>query len=389
MITPHSPYKYGYYQVNGRQTFSKIEALEWAKGALDQVTWHYNDEAFSSMDWTKEPTKSLPELYMERARDIREAYDYVVLFYSGGSDSHNMLESFIHAGAKVDELCSYISRDKGESNELVPDDKNEIHETASPIVKKLKDDGRLEADVIHRIINLKDLIMDFSSEVNWHDFAYMVNSMFTVQQPVKDKLRNYVPEWRKLINEGKRVAFVWGWEKPRIMHDGKFYLTFYDVLNHCVGPETQRLNQAGWYDELFYHTPDKPEIAIKQGHVTKNFLNAAPETHPWFTETPTGFGHVIKHRPDHSWTAKWISQEAQAMLIYPWYDPYRHSEAKSKDSFYSQRDLWFWKDEVLSTNWRKVIEGVVHQFGEELATNTDSQFGRRVKVIRTKRYWLE
>lgn len=389
MITPHSPYKFGYYQVGDRKTFSKVEAFEWARTSNTTVTWHYNDEVFDSMDWTKEPAKSLPELYIERAKDIREAYDYIVLFYSGGSDSHNMLESFIHAGVKIDELCSYISRDHGENNVLVPDGRNEIHETASPRIQKLKSEGRLPADVRHRVINLKDLIMDYTKTVNWHDYAYAVNTMFTIHQPVKDRLRNYIPEWRKLISEGKRVAFVWGWEKPRIMHDGKFYLTFMDILNNCVGPDTQRLNATGWYDELFYHTPDKPEIAIKQAHVTKNFLNAAPENHPWLTEKPTGFGHVIKHRPDHSWTARWISQEAQAMLIYPWYDPYQHSEGKSLDSFFAHRDLWFWKDPVISTNWRKVVEGVVRQFSDDLVSDTEKVYGKKIKILRSKRYWLE
>lgn len=389
MISPHSPYKFGYYQVGDKKTFSKVEALEWSKVCRHAVTWHYNDEVFSSMDWTKEPSKSLPELYIERAKDIRNSYDYIVLFYSGGSDSHNMLESFIYSGVKIDEICSFISRDKGEKDILIPDGKNEIHETASPQVQKLKNDGRLAMDVVHRIINLKDLIVDFNNTFNWNDYAYMANSMFTVQHPVKARLRKYIPEWRRMIDEGKRVALVWGWEKPRIMHDGKFFLTFLDILDNCVGPETQMLNPPGWYDELFYHTPDMPEIVIKQAHVTKNFLNAAPENHPWLTDKVTGMGHVIKHRPDCSWTAKWLLTDAQSMLIYPWYNPSLHSETKTKDSFYSHRDHWFWEDPVLSNGYRRVVEGIVHQFGSELVIGADKQYGRKVSVIRSKRYWLE
>ena len=44
-----------YYQVGERRTSSKILALEWAQGDIDQVTFHWRENEFDQIDWTTEP----------------------------------------------------------------------------------------------------------------------------------------------------------------------------------------------------------------------------------------------------------------------------------------------------------------------------------------------
>ena len=45
------------------------------------VSWHYNDTFFSSFDWTKEPKESLSSLYIKKAEQLRNDYDYLILMY--------------------------------------------------------------------------------------------------------------------------------------------------------------------------------------------------------------------------------------------------------------------------------------------------------------------
>ena len=68
---------YGYYSVGDKVFFKKIQALLFASELLkspkidpyrnlitpDQlIKWHFNDEAFDTYDWTKEPEQSLDYL---------------------------------------------------------------------------------------------------------------------------------------------------------------------------------------------------------------------------------------------------------------------------------------------------------------------------------------
>ena len=87
-IQIYSPDKFGFYRVGEYQTYSRIEAIEYATKNKKDIHWNYNDEVFSKVDFSRDIDISLDELYKLRCRQIRNSYDYIVLFYSGGSDSH-------------------------------------------------------------------------------------------------------------------------------------------------------------------------------------------------------------------------------------------------------------------------------------------------------------
>ena len=96
--------KLGFYTIGTSVFESKIQACILANKVLKEMNqsihplrllqWNFNDEVFEAYDWTKEPEKTLDQLYDARARDIREKYDHVIVSYSGGADSHNMLMAF-------------------------------------------------------------------------------------------------------------------------------------------------------------------------------------------------------------------------------------------------------------------------------------------------------
>jgi hypothetical protein len=97
--------KFGYYSVGDIKTYSKIEAIELGKKTKLWPRWDFNDSIFGLYDWTTPCALSLKELYRQRAQQIREKYDYVVIWYSGGADSFNVLDSFLSNGIKVDEIA--------------------------------------------------------------------------------------------------------------------------------------------------------------------------------------------------------------------------------------------------------------------------------------------
>jgi len=106
--------KLGYYSIGLQNFASKIDACILGTKVIDKlnvnvnpfniVKWNFNDDVFDNYQWSVEPEKSLDELYDERAKKLREQYDYIIISYSGGADSHNMLMSFLRQKLFVDEI---------------------------------------------------------------------------------------------------------------------------------------------------------------------------------------------------------------------------------------------------------------------------------------------
>jgi len=59
-----------------------------------------------NVDWTKEPKESFKELCRQRAEQIRDTYDYVIVYFSGGSDSTTVMNAFLDNGIKIDEVVT-------------------------------------------------------------------------------------------------------------------------------------------------------------------------------------------------------------------------------------------------------------------------------------------
>jgi asparagine synthetase B (glutamine-hydrolysing) len=85
--------QWGYYEVNNKKYFLLREAYEQVTH-VNQIKFNFHDDWFMRMNTSVEPTQSLDELYRQRVQQIRKKYDYVVLAYSGGADSHNILKYF-------------------------------------------------------------------------------------------------------------------------------------------------------------------------------------------------------------------------------------------------------------------------------------------------------
>ena len=90
-----------YYSENKENSFdNRIDA----DMHQDPCFLYYYDKEFASSDWKTEPKKSLKELYKERAEQIRAKYAYLILAFSGGHDSTQVLETFYYNNIHIDEI---------------------------------------------------------------------------------------------------------------------------------------------------------------------------------------------------------------------------------------------------------------------------------------------
>jgi hypothetical protein len=321
-----TPDKFGYYDVGGVKTYSKLEAIELQKSTNQFPEWHFNREVLDTVNWTKEPAVDLWELYKARARQIRNSFDYVVLFYSGGSDSFNMIDSWISADCKIDEIATWCN-DKASRNkqDLM---NSEIYLAALPEIKRFSN----RADFNFRLIDISDLTAKISAQ---EDLLYLYSSVFSPHRMAAAHLRQHVKEYADLIAQGKKLCFVWGKDKPQMFYDERgHYVQFFDINDDCVSALSQINYHQGWYDELFYWTPDMPEITIKQAHILKRFLDNCHDPRYYMDDRgPFGYNPKIN---------KHLSSHTLRRLIYPTWNPNTFISGKTPNKIFSVRDQWLW-----------------------------------------------
>ena len=337
--------KFGYYLVGDLKFYSKHEAIE-AEARLGRpVKWIFNDEVFSSYDWSVEPTESLSELYRQRAQELRDSYDYLIVNYSSGSDSDNILNTFIENDIKLDEVVSWINYEgsKDKNNILHA----EVYYTAIDRVKKAQEH---QPNLKHRLLDLARPTVDFfNNDTIGSDWIYNMNGYFGPHHLGKNEAKKTVKEWQDMFNAGKKVAFITGIDKPLVYGiNGSYYFMFSDIIDNAVNPGEQRANHPWSFEELFYWAPSTVTLMIKQGHVLKNYLKSATDNTKFiFSEGINKDFHTTDKGGIHAMSfinkkQYYMSDEGVVTLIYPnWKDNLYTNKGISK--LYSLRDDWFYK----------------------------------------------
>lgn len=256
----------GYYKVKDKVFYNKTDALLYASQYGGDLDWHYHREKFNAVNWAVEPELSLDEFYRIRAQQIRDKYDYVVLFLSGGADSTNVVWSFLNNNIRVDEVViseptegmrnfSTNTKDADVSNHI-----SEIKHAAIPLANKIKalfPNVRVTMnDVFANMLEFKDEEWAFRS-ADWIHPSSL--GRFTI---------NHLTHIKKMAEEGKKIGLVYGVDKPVLFCDVddniKVVIVDYGVNVpqqpfDLIYPSVDRV--------LFYWTPDLPEMIVKQAHV--------------------------------------------------------------------------------------------------------------------------
>jgi hypothetical protein len=354
----YDPDHYGYYIYDNKKTYSKYDVLTHCS-SLEKVKWVYNNAYFSAFDWKTEPQKNLEQLYLARAEQLREQYDYIVLMYSGGADSFNILDTFIRGNIKLDEVAHLVnyqgSRDKNNFQN------KEIFDVAKPRVESLLKEKKLST--ISRIVDTSLKTINHFNQKNKFDFIYTTHSFGSPNMHAKSNLYLEVDCWRKLVSDGKKVCFLWGCDKPKITaKNNKFSFYFLDIIDGAISVADQTMGNHGPIDELFYWAPtlQSAQIMIKQSHVIKNFLSV---------ENNRARASLLKYFPNDEISARYfengrltcaIGGELLKKIIYPTWNSIDSVFSKSPTgNFLSARDEWFWKNTSnISTNI--YLNGIQH-----------------------------
>jgi hypothetical protein len=376
--------QFGFYKIGDLKFYSKMEAIEMHTRTGHHPHWDFNENVFDLYDWSVEPKESLSELYKKRAQQLRDRYDYLVLWYSSGADSHNILQSFLDNDIKLDEIASFVNYDgTHDKNDFYLN--GEIYNIATENVKKYQEQY---PDLQHRIVDMCQSMVNFfeSPEIllNW---KYRQNTLFNVNASVRSTIFREVEHWKNLINSGKKVGFIWGKDKPRLsIVDGKYCFRFLDIIDDSINPAWQNEPDQGEYIEYFYWSPDMPELMIKQGHVVKRYLQSATELSPWMGEESTGLGFTVINGKK-----LWISTIGVNSLVYPGYSFNALNEFKPTALFWTPREAWFQnlgESNKACMTWKNSLQGIWNDV-PDYWKNDPTDATQAFKCCFSKPYFLE
>jgi hypothetical protein len=344
--------QFGFYRVGDQKFYSKLEAAHEHERSGLPFQWDFNEDVYSSYDWQLEPTETLEELYRQRAQQIRDRYDYLVLWFSGGADSNNVLNSFINNNIKLDEVASYVNYEAthDKTNFL----NGEIYHVAQPKIAA----ARLrQPELKHTVIDLAQQTLDhFTAKETKFDWIYHMNGYLNPNNAAKQDIKLREAHWRDMIAAGKRVGFIHGIDKPRITEvKGNYYFRFVDMVDTAVSGQVQMLNRPWDFDEMFYWTPDAPKIVIKQSHVIKRYMTHATATTPYIT---TDTNNIVSRTING--VKYFLSVDGISYLIYPGWHPVPY-QAKAPSLFFTPRDEWFFNlpdSDPAKYSWRTGLEHI-------------------------------
>lgn len=294
----------GFYTVGDKKFSNKLDAVLSAQLTNSKVEWNFFDEVFSRVDWLTEPDISLDQFYKIRAEQIRNAYDYVIVFCSGGADSTNVIRSFINNNIKVDEVIGIAPMSglkNWEYDSRNVSDLNTISETKFALLPLL--------DELSTKHNIKVTLYDFFEDmINYQNEEWAATACGNIATALTPHFTNVsaIPHIDKIIQSGKRVALVYGTDKPIVTVDTdtrciNFILSdggvnYLNMPDSRVNPNVDRV--------LFYWTPELPTMLVKQAHVVARALQTPELRHilknPVVLNKPAprqySYQDVINHR---------------------------------------------------------------------------------------------
>ena len=375
--------QWGTYHVGDRSFFSKLEAIMHSRSCGKPIEWKYQHAEFSKHNWTQEPSESLWELYTHRAYQLREKYDYLILLYSGGADSNNVLDVFERNNIPIDEIkMSYV----GEISDLKTlnlSANREIYYSALPRAKELqKKWPTLKIEVIN---GQPAMIASLSGNLDLLHFGK--NMSFNLWQRTRVGITmEGDQEWLADVSMNKSIAIIYGKDKTNVFKiNNRYAVQFVDRQlngNFEVLPDN-------YNHEYFYWSADSTNIVIKQGHVLKNFFRQA-DSHPnWFEYNKKYFckdssRQWLYNKVEIAGQTVRLNNACYNTLIYPYYNPKIYDVGKLEWQTVSQivQDT-FYHDQNLRKQLNDYLKQSIHWYKDGyMQTSSDLQTGPRSYVDR-------
>jgi hypothetical protein len=343
--------KLGYYLVGNKKFINKPLALIEAKKTNQDITWYFNDDIFGSYDWSAPVERSLFDIYVDRAKQLRNRYDYLVLYYSGGADSINILWAFIANNIFLDEIVMQLPEPARKT--FNPNDTSnrniygELEYAGIPWINRYS--ALFHPDTKIRYQDFAKPVIELLQKDDWFE-TNPTGTNFCISGIARQVAQVTEDHILKLIDNRKTVAQIVGVDKPLVHYNVKKnqYFAYFSDVNAMHAPPVD-LTQSEifhklYHTEFFYWTPDMPELVIKQAQLVKK--NCEKDFRAKI------MAHTIARRH--------ISEFRSVLhpVIYPPEVTVDFQTEKPSSKIIRPMDDWFWNtaSETVKRNYLDVIE---------------------------------
>lgn len=341
----------GYYVCDDRIFLSKVEACIYSSKTNKSIKWIFNNNVFDSINWTEEPDENLDFLYDQRSREIREQYDYVVLSFSGGSDSYNILQSFLRQNLHIDEVLLNVQ--SSTDNIKVNDSSQtaswnygaELEITAIPKLQEIK--NRSPKTVI-TVVDIGKQILDSYQNSKDGSWVYERQAVLNAGGAMRFNYL-YFSDLRKKFDKDKKICIITGTEKPiTYINDNKFYMLFSDVAANLISITPHFKEYSNTTVENFYWHPSCHKMLRKQAHVIKKWLELNPQYQDLWTPSSK----------EEFWKNQNLIQTILKSIIYTTWNKDWFQVDKPLSGWYCEFDSWFYRSFKHTDSYRIWKEGI-------------------------------
>jgi hypothetical protein len=231
------------------------------------------------IDWSVEPIETLDDLYRERAKRLRSECDYLILMYSGGSDSHQILMTCLKHGIFLNEVrtcfpMEWVRKVSGKTSKNDP--LGMLYEFANAVAPGL---NAVSVESPMTRIVVKDTTDAYTSEEmnEWCDALWgsrMSGGLHGLYQAIRrTRMARDLQRDAEKINS--KVNVIIGAEKPPLHLEGEnLYVVFSDIGRIGIEHFWQHGSSLLYEPHMFYW--GEPRIVCKQAHKIKRLLDIDP-----------------------------------------------------------------------------------------------------------------
>jgi hypothetical protein len=249
------------------------------------ITFYFHDDYFKTLPWHIDPPVSISDLYTDRAKKLREKYEYLILWFSGGTDSTEILYTFLDNNIFLDEVqIVTFSKlvEKKTTKELRDVGLDTFAEYEDIAKKDLIELQKRSPNTKITIIDATDLYLDEIMGGKFTAFNPKYTDKTSIKFPIVKTSRSITTAKydynHKNLNGNRKTAIVVGTEKPRIdIKDKKVYFNFTDIGYTFTKNNNIKSTEVDCTYESFYWSKDAPLIPIKQSHIIKKTLETDQE----------------------------------------------------------------------------------------------------------------
>jgi hypothetical protein len=348
----------GTWTVGQAKFTNKIQAMLEATRTALPVQYHFHHDTWKNFDRNLLGKFSLKELYKQRALMLRDKYDYLILYYSGGSDSWTVLNTFLENNIKLD--CVYVRWPKKAENSYTP---NTVNQTAYNFMSEwdfvIKKDLEYLAQKHPEIrIEVADWMDGIDIDTfNDDTFSGQNHQMAAAQIARQSKFSQTEID---LLDQGKRVGEIWGIDKPMMSEyaENQVGMIFRDDIVNVARCYPGNLDGP----EFFYWSPEFPLLAMEQAYQCFLFYKANPPLRSIIASS--NWKKLISDRQFHEYRAHYTDYSTYFIkkAIYPDWDFTKFQAAKPTSVTKEDKDFWLYTSPEL----KPIVDRWRHYFSNQL-----------------------